>query len=86
MIAFDLKSALAGCPVVTRRGMPVKILGWLPELSEPDKLAGIYDGELATWGANGAFDPAQEGCSLDLFLASKVPSEDTPKWAEGGAR
>ena len=70
MKPFNLERALAGDPVVTRDGRPVKIAGYNHDAKPQWKLAAWVDGNLDAWYTDGA-----QTCSgnrptdSDLFMA-----------------
>jgi hypothetical protein len=53
MKPFNLERALAGEPVVTRDGRPVKIAGYNPDAKPQWKLAAWVDGNLDAWYTDG---------------------------------
>ena len=53
MKPFNLEQALAGKPVVTRDGRPVKIAGYNPDAKPQWKLAAWVDGNLDAWYTDG---------------------------------
>ena len=53
MKPFNLQEALAGKPVVTRDGRPVKIAGYNPDAKPQWKLAAWVDGNLDAWYTDG---------------------------------
>lgn len=71
MLKFDLEKALAGEPVVTRDGQPVKIAGYNPDAHHLHQISGWIDGIVHGWGANGVFSDLFEKNSRDLFMAEK---------------
>jgi hypothetical protein len=88
MKPFNLEKALAGEPVVTRDGRPVKIAGYNPDAEETHRVMGWINGCPFSWGADGYYNPSKQPCSLDLFMAEKpkVKKEGwvnvyrTPQW------
>ena len=66
MREFNLAEALAGKPVITRDGRPVKFAGYNEEADEPviGWLAGMAEG----WQGNGVYILGGN-CSKDLFMA-----------------
>ena len=69
MKPFDLEKALAGEPVVTRDGRPVKIAGYNPDANVYSKITGWVNGEVKAWGSVGDFYSLTSG--FDLFMAEK---------------
>ena len=71
MKPFNLKEALAGKPVITRDGRPVKIAGYNPDaINSGEKLVGWVDGNIFSWFDDGASFYDKES-SYDLFMASE---------------
>lgn len=73
MKPFDLKQALAGKPVCTRDGRPVKIGGYNPSASITTQIIGWIedmDITLTSWGVSGRFVEGAE-CNEDLFLVGE---------------
>lgn len=69
MKPFDLEKALAGEPVVTRDGRPVKIAGYNPDADDYAKIVGWVDGDTKSWDSNGEYFIAKS--NTDLFMAEK---------------
>jgi hypothetical protein len=70
MKPFDLKKALAGEPVVTRDGRPVKIAGYNEDAKEYwHSLLGWADGVFCTWNLCGSHYTTS-GNRNDLFMAT----------------
>jgi hypothetical protein len=71
MKPFNLERALAGEPVVTRDGRPVKIAGYNKDATKTHALLGWDDvNDSMTWDLSGKFNPNVEAfSSLDLFMA-----------------
>ena len=64
MKPFNLERALAGDPVVTRDGRPVKIAGYNEEALTGQEVIGWLDGVAYIWGKDGTL------CgTTDLFMA-----------------
>jgi len=70
MKPFNLERAIAGDPVVTRDGRPVKIAGYNAEASSEEKVAGWVDNELYSWNLKGGIYHTGETRS-DLFMAPR---------------
>lgn len=70
MEAFDLQKALAGEPVITRDGRPVKIAGYNPDANNNSNVIGWVGKEYQCWYSNGWYLPTK-GHDLDLFMAPK---------------
>lgn len=76
MKPFDLEKALAGEPVITRDGRPVKIAGYNSDVDEDVQVLGWLKGlknipDIDTyegWYADGHY--AESENELDLFMAS----------------
>lgn len=72
MKSFDLKAALAGHPVVTRDGRPVKIAAYDKDAFDYCKLIGWIDGKCESWSDAGEW--SNEHTMNDIFI---VPEK---KW------
>ena len=68
MKLFNLERALAGDPVVTRDGRPVKIAGYDEEAQYWDTLIGWAGGYYCRWNKEGQHFTACE-TDFDLFMA-----------------
>jgi hypothetical protein len=68
---FNLKDALAGKPVITRDGRPVKIAGYNPDAIESARIIGWVKGSNFNWYEGGKF-MGDAVTNADLFMA---PSE-----------
>jgi hypothetical protein len=84
MKPFNLKEALAGKPVVTRDGRPVKIAGYNPDYLGGQKLLGwvmgyIYD--VGEWTKDGISSIRED---LDLFMAPTERKEWIVRVDHGG--
>jgi hypothetical protein len=66
MKPFDLQKALAGDPVVTRDGRPVKIAGYNEDAHEDVVLCGWVAGNAHQWYKDGSCEYEEY---LDLFMA-----------------
>ena len=66
MKPFNLERALAGDPVVTRDGRPVKIAGYNGEAVKDAQLIGWIRNNYGTWYLNGESEHAKD---FDLFMA-----------------
>jgi len=53
MKPFNLEAALAGAPVVTRDGRPVKIAGYNPDAHASGTLTGWIEKSIAGWNKKG---------------------------------
>ena len=69
---FDLKKALAGEPVVTRDGRPVKIAGYNEDAVYHETLLGWADRFPFSWSKNGI---TKDMPDKDLFMASTKRTE-----------
>jgi hypothetical protein len=70
MKPFDLQKALAGEPVITRDGRPVKIAGYNKDAREGSSIAGWVGGRILCWYTNGSYSTdftCKHG--YDLFMA-----------------
>ncbi len=67
MKEFNLKDALAGKPVITRDGRPVKIAGFNEDAIKTDVLIGWMNGEVIWWDVKGHYCNEQD--ERDLFMA-----------------
>lgn len=72
---FDLQKALAGEPVVTRDGRPVKIAGYNPDAGKTCQICGWVNGDAKYWCADGLWMPRQTHY-LDLFMATKTVKKE----------
>jgi len=63
---FNLKDALAGKPVITRDGRPVKIAGYNPDAEKVEKIIGWKSGLSWGWSIDG-HDGIDD--DSDLFMA-----------------
>lgn len=70
MKPFNLQEALAGKPVVTRDGRPVKIAGYNPDARYCDKITGWVDNISRDWSNEGRYYISGES-NFDLFMASE---------------
>ena len=68
MKPYNLERALAGDPVVTRDGRPVKIAGYNEEAQYSDTLIGWLGGYYCRWNKEGQHFTACE-TDFDLFMA-----------------
>lgn len=75
MKPFDLQKALAGEPVVTRDGRPVKIAGINPDAKDLYKVVGWLDGITAGWCIDGK-DYLDGQNPKDLFMATKTVKKE----------
>ena len=77
MKPFDLQKALAGEPVVTRDGRPVKIAGYNPHAVEGVRILGWAGKTSRSWYCDGKYTEAENGHDADLFMAEnpKVKKE-----------
>lgn len=68
---FNLQEALAGKPVVTRIGEPVKIAGYNPDAVETHRVVGWVEGNanVFSWYENGSYVYEEEH-TKDLFMAA----------------
>jgi hypothetical protein len=69
---FNLKDALAGKPVITRHGRPVKIAGYNPDVIESQRIAAWVDGFICDYGENGK---RYSYTDYDLFMAPNERKE-----------
>jgi hypothetical protein len=69
MKPFDLEKALAGEPVCTRDGRPVKIAGFNPDAVNACQLAVWVGNFLYSYGIDGNY--ASHSHDRDLFMAEK---------------
>lgn len=75
---FDVKKAMAGCPVVNRNGVHVQIVDFCVRGTDRPLLGKVVYStheEVRQWKADGTFSDEPNGD--DLFLA-----DDDPKWAK----
>ena len=67
---FDLQAALAGKPVVTRDGQPVKIAGYNEDAQSNHHIVGWVDGHLCAWDSSGKVSSNnKKEDEDDLFMA-----------------
>lgn len=71
MKPFNLEEALAGKPVVTRDGRPVKIGGYNPDGCLSVKLIGWVGKNFCSWLPDGTSSCFPVDSCLDLFMASE---------------
>lgn len=76
MKPFDLEKALAGEPVVTRDGQPVKIGAYNKDVAPNCQLVGWINGGCYTWYSNGIFDSTLYESRNDLFMATKTVKKE----------
>lgn len=69
MKEFNLQDALAGKPVITRDGRPVKIAGYNEEAGPADKVIGWVGVECYSWREDGFLMYNQMETVDDLFMA-----------------
>ena len=69
MKPFNLERALAGDPVVTRDGRPVKIAGYNEEAEVGQDIAGWVGGVLSSWFNDGSYTKQLYITDADLFMA-----------------
>jgi hypothetical protein len=70
MKSFNLEKALAGEPVETYDGRPVKIAGYNPDAFNGNELLGWIGGQIAYWDQNG-IRRERYLLNTDLFMAEK---------------
>jgi hypothetical protein len=80
MKTFNLKRALAGDPVVTRDGRPVKIAGYNGEAVKDAQLIGWIRNNYATWYLTGESEHAKD---FDLFMAPTERKEWIVRYQHG---
>jgi hypothetical protein len=69
MKPFNLEQALAGKPVVTRDGRPVKIAGYNPDAFDGKKVIGWVGKDAEMWQENGQYYGSVYACNFNLFMA-----------------
>lgn len=76
---FNLERALAGDPVVTRDGRPVKIAGHNPDANPRAAVCGWISEVVRQWDSKGKYydhnlhrDTPSIQCNCDLFMAPKT--------------
>jgi hypothetical protein len=84
MKPFNLKEALAGKPVVTRDGRPVKIAGYNEEAYQYNKVAGWIKDFVMSWTETGRFDSEEIQDEYDLFMAPTERKEWIVRVDHGG--
>lgn len=73
MKPFDLQAALAGAPVRTRGGDPVRIAGYNVDALAEQRVIGWLEGGKATgWREDGIFSFTGDPSHLDLVMAPTV--------------
>lgn len=65
---FDLQKALAGEPVVTRYGMPVKIVDYDVTAHERHQVSFRVEGKVYGISVDGHYYPDSDESALDLFM------------------
>jgi hypothetical protein len=80
---FNLKDALAGKPVVTRDGRPVKIAGYNKDAKESARLIGWVKGSNLNWYEGGSYMGAFVS-NYDLFMAPTERKEWVVRSSGGG--
>jgi len=75
MKPFNLERALAGDPVVTRDGRPVKIAGYNEEAETEYKICGWVDGEVEGWNVDGLLSESIKDADIDLFMSPNERKE-----------
>jgi hypothetical protein len=85
MKPFNLKEALAGKPVVTRDGRPVKIAGYNHEAESHNKILGWVDRTFISWYESGIYDECIDNTHKnDLFMAPTERKEWIVRVDHGG--
>jgi hypothetical protein len=80
MKQFNLQAALAGAPVVTRDGRPVKIAGYNPDAIESQRIAAWVGDFVIDYGENGK---RYSYVDCDLFMAPTTRKEWIVRGANG---
>jgi hypothetical protein len=75
MKPFDLQKALAGDPVVTRDGRPVKIAAYNPDAYPFAEIIGWVDKSPKPWHSNGKI-LLDKDHDVDLFMATKTVKKE----------
>jgi hypothetical protein len=81
MKPFNLKEALAGKPVVTRDGRPVKIAGYNPDAEKDSALIGWVGEHCDNWNKFGKSEYDED---LNLFMAPTERKEWIVRVDHGG--
>jgi hypothetical protein len=81
MKPFNLERALAGDPVVTRDGRPVKIAGYNSNVNPYYQVIGWVDELVVTWKKSGQI--ANCGNDFDLFMAPTERKEWIVRYQHG---
>lgn len=71
MKKFSLEDALAGKPVVTKKGVPVTELRLFKDAKTQYCLAGILEGDINTWTKEGDYLKNNPSCH-NLFMAPET--------------
>jgi len=79
MKPFNLEKALAGEPVITRYGRPVKIAGYNEDASCGESVLGWLEGSSFSWARDGQYI-LQDCESFDLFMAPTERKEWVILW------
>ena len=70
MKPFDLKSAKAGAPIVTRDGTPAKYIAHVPEARRSSQVLCLVRDTVFAYAPNGDYDSLRGESMLDLYMAS----------------
>jgi hypothetical protein len=81
MKPFNLEKALAGNPVITRDGRPVKIAGYNEEAPFDEKIVGwIQEYGCCYWGEDGTYHTSIKYSEKDIFMAPTERKEWVILW------
>jgi hypothetical protein len=80
MKPFDLKKALAGEPVITRYGRPVKIAGYNEQARNDYSVLGWVNNVVFVWHRNGKRAGCLHESDNDLFMAPTERKEWVILW------
>jgi hypothetical protein len=83
MKPFNLERALAGDPVVTRDGRPVKIAGYNPDAFDGKKVIGWVGKDAEMWNENGQYYGSAYACNFNLFMAPTERKEWIVRYQHG---
>jgi hypothetical protein len=81
---FNLDEALAGKPVITRDGRPVKIAGYNEDAFDGKKVIGWVGKDAEMWQESGQYYGSVYACNFDLFMAPTTRKEWIVRSSGGG--
>lgn len=81
---FDLQTALAGKPVVTRDGAPVTDITHFPKATSKFRLGAVADGQLCTYTEEGMVYQSGSPSKFDLFMGTEEVTFYVNVYKHGG--